>query len=269
MTAPLNKRKILIIEDDNDVREFLKKEIGVYFQVETAVDGTEGLERARSYDADLIVCDVLMPGMNGFEVTRQLKSCFDTSHIPVILLTALSAEDKQLEGVKCGADAYVTKPFSPKLLLARIVKLIEQREKLKEKFSNDPKMMHPAICSSQQDKDFADRLRVVMEKQIENAQFTIDDFASLMKLGRTVFYRKVRGVTGYTPNEYIRVMRMKKAAELLEEGLYTISEVSYKVGINDPFYFSKCFKQQFGISPSAYLKVERKLFFLCSERELR
>lgn len=255
--TPLNRRKILIIEDDDDVREFLKKEIGAYFEVVTEADGTAGLERARTYDADLIVCDVLMPGLTGFEVTRQLKNCFDTSHIPIILLTALSAEDKQLEGVRSGADAYITKPFSPKLLLARIFKLIEQREKLREKFSNDPGMVRPVLSESQQDKEFADRLQLIMEKQMDNASFTIDEFAALMKLGRTIFYRKVRGVTGYTPNEYMRVMRLKKAAELLTEDTCTVSEISYKVGINDPFYFSKCFKQQFGVTPSAYQKGER------------
>lgn len=257
LSVPLNKRKILIIEDDDDVRGFLEREIGQYFEVVTEADGTSGLERARTYDADLIVCDVLMPGMTGFEVTHNLKKNFDTSHIPIILLTALSTEDKQLEGVKSGADAYITKPFSPKLLLARIFKLIEQREKLREKFTNDPTTVRPAICTSQQDKDFADRLQLIMEKQIGNAQFTIDEYAGLMKLGRTIFYRKVRGVTGYTPNEYMRIMRMKKAVELMAEGVYTVSEVSYKVGINDPFYFSKCFKQQFGVTPSGYLKGDR------------
>ena len=254
MAAPLNKKKILIIEDDTDIREFLKKEISVYFEVVAEADGPSGLERARTYDADLIICDVLMPGMTGFEVTRKLKNDFDTSHIPIILLTAMSSAESHLEGVESGADAYITKPFSPKLLLARAFKLIEQREKLREKFSNDPNMVRPAICTSDKDKEFADRLQVVMEQQIGNAQFTIDEFASMMGLGRTVFYRKIRGVTGYSPNEYIRIIRMKKAAELLLENRYTVAEVSYKVGINDPFYFSKCFKQQFGVAPSVYLR---------------
>ena len=216
-SAPLNKRKVLIIEDDNDVREFLKEEVGQYFEVVAEADGPSGLERARTYDADLIICDVLMPGMTGFEVTRKLKNDFDTSHIPIILLTAMSSAESHLEGVESGADAYITKPFSPKLLLARAFKLIEQREKLREKFSNDPNMVRPAICTSDKDKEFADRLQVVMEQQIGNAQFTIDEFASMMGLGRTVFYRKIRGVTGYSPNEYIRIIRMKKAAELLLE----------------------------------------------------
>ncbi|MDO4163390.1 MAG: two-component regulator propeller domain-containing protein [Bacteroides sp.] len=257
-SVPLNKRKVLVIEDEDDVREFLRREIEPYFEVAVEADGNAGLERALTYDADLIICDVLMPGRTGFEVTRSLKENFATSHIPIILLTALSADDKQLEGVESGADAYITKPFSPRLLLARIFKLIEQRDKLREKFGNEPSMTRPAICSSRQDRDFADRLQAVMEKQIGNADFTIEEFAGMMKLGRSIFYRKVRGVTGYTPNEYIRVMRMKKAAQLLEEGEYNISEISYRVGMNDPFYFSKCFKQQFGVTPSAYQKKSKE-----------
>lgn len=253
-TSLRQKYKVLIIEDDNDVRQFLKEEIGQYFEVVDESDGASGLERARTYDADLIICDVLMPGMNGFEVTRRLKNDFDTSHIPIILLTAMSSPDSHLEGVESGADAYITKPFKPRLLLARAFKLIEQREKLRKKFSNDPKMLRPAISNSEKDKAFADKLQAIMDRHLDNPEFTIDEFASIMGLGRTVFYRKVRGVTGYSPNEYIRIVRMKKAAELLLENRYTVAEVSYKVGINDPFYFSKCFKQQFGVAPSVYLR---------------
>jgi len=257
-TNPLNKYKILIIEDDHDVREFVKEELSRYFEVVAEADGSSGLEQARTYDADLIICDVLMPGMTGFEVTRKLKNDFNTSHIPIILLTAMSSAESHLEGVESGADAYITKPFSTKLLLARTFKLIEQRENLRKKFSNDPGMLQPNICTSDKDKEFSDRLFGIIEQQIGNSQFSVDDLASTMGLGRTMFYRKVRGITGYSPNEYIRIMRMKKAAELLLEGRYTVSEVSYKVGIEDPFYFSKCFKKQFGISPSAYAHGERK-----------
>jgi len=252
--VPINKKKILIIEDDNDVRNFLQTELGNYFEVVSESDGTSGLERARTYDADLIICDVLMPGMNGFEVTRKLKTNFETSHIPIILLTAMSAPENQLEGVESGADAYITKPFSLKLLLARTFQLIEQREKLRNKFSNDPTVMNSVLCSTSIDKKFADRLHAIMEKQLANADFTIEDFAATLNLGRTVFFRKVKGVTGYTPNEYMRIVRMKKAIELLQEGTHNISEVTYMVGMNDPLYFSKCFKAQFGASPSAYLR---------------
>lgn len=252
---PLNKRKILIIEDDNDIREFLQNEIAQYFEVAAESDGLSGLERARTYDADLIISDVLMPGLTGFEVTRQLKNDFETSHIPIILLTAMNSTENHLEGVESGADAYITKPFSPKLLLARIFKLIEQRDKLRDKFSKDPSMAHPTICTSDKDKEFVDKLQGIMEQNLDNDQLTVDDMASMMGLGRTVFYRKVRGLTGYSPNEYIRIIRMKKAAELLLEDRLTVSEISYKVGINDPLYFSKCFKQQFSVAPTVYRRT--------------
>lgn len=252
--APLNKHRLLIIEDDTDVRELLKEELSAYFEVEAEADGPAGLERACSGDVDLIVCDVMMPGLSGFEVTRRLKEDFSTSHIPIVLLTALDAPESHLEGVESGADAYITKPFSSRLLLARIFKLIEQRDKLREKFSNDLSMMRPVICTNDKDKEFIDKLTRIIEQQIENPEFTVDDFASEMALGRTIFYRKVKGVTGYAPKEYLRVMRMKKAAELLLVPDATVTDVAYRVGISDPFYFSKCFKAQFGVSPSVYQK---------------
>jgi len=251
---PLNKQKVLIIEDDDDVRQYLKEELGAYFELITADNGTRGFELAQSEEPSLIVCDVMMPGMNGFEVTRKLKSEFQTSHIPVILLTALGLPENHLEGIESGADAYISKPFSIKLLLTRIIKLLEQREKLKEKFSEEPGIVRSAIYASDRDKEFVDELHRILEINLANSQFSVDEFASLMNIGRTVFYKKVKGVTGYSPNEYLRIMRMKKAAELLLSGNLTVAEVSYKVGIDDPFYFSKCFKTQFGVAPSIYQK---------------
>lgn len=256
--APLNKQKILVIEDDTDIRELLKEELSVYFEVVAEANGTSGLERANSYDADLIVCDVMMPDISGFEVTQKLKEDFNTSHIPIILLTALDSPEGHLEGVESGADAYITKPFSIKLLLARIFKLIEQREKLREKFSNDSSMARPVLCSNEKDKEFVEKLNHIVEEQLTNPDFTVDEFASAMAMGRSVFFRKVKGVTGYAPKEYLRVIRMKKAAELLLTTDKSITEITYMVGINDPFYFSRCFKEQFGMSPTTYQKNKRK-----------
>ena len=156
--------------------------------------------------------------------------------------------------VASGADAYITKPFSISLLLARISKLIEQRDKLREKFSNEPGMVHAAICTNNKDSKFLAKLNEMLNEHMVETEFSVDDYANLMGLGRTVFYKKVRGVTGYSPNEYLRVIRLKKAAELLLTEDLTVSEISYKVGINDPYYFSKCFKNQFGIAPSVYQK---------------
>ena len=251
---PLNKRKVLIIEDDTDIREFLKEEVGVYFEVEVAADGTSGFEKASTYDADLIICDVLMPGMSGFEVTRKLKNEFTTSHIPIILLTALDIEEKYQEGIESGADAYITKPFNVSLLLARISKLIELRDKLRQKYSNEPGLAHSIICTNDKDQKFSAKLNEVLNEHMTDTEFSVNDFAGIMGLGRTVFYKKVRGVTGYSPYEYLRVIRLKKAAEMLLTEDLTIAEVAYSVGINDPFYFSKCFKSQFGVSPSAHRK---------------
>ena len=238
---PLNKRKVLIIEDDTDIREFLKEEVGVYFEVEVAADGTSGFEKASTYDADLIICDVLMPGMSGFEVTRKLKNEFTTSHIPIILLTALDIEEKYQEGIESGADAYITKPFNVSLLLARISKLIELRDKLRQKYSNEPGLAHSIICTNDKDQKFSAKLNEVLNEHMTDTEFSVNDFAGIMGLGRTVFYKKVRGVTGYSPYEYLRVIRLKKAAEMLLTEDLTIAEVAYSVGINDPFYFSKCF----------------------------
>ena len=250
---PLNKKRILIIEDDGDVRKFLETELGIYFEIISEPDGLSGLQKAQSFEVDLIICDVLMPGMNGFDVTRKLKCDFETSHIPIILLTAMSTSENKLEGVESGADAYITKPFSSRLLLARIFQLIEQREKLKRKFSNDPAMTSQALCSTELDRKFGEKLQTILEKQLDNPEFTIEDFASAVGVSRAAFFRKVKGVTGYTPNEYMRILRMKRAMELLQEGIYNVSEIAYKVGMNDPLYFSKCFKSHFGAPPSAYL----------------
>ncbi len=251
---PLNKQHILIIEDDDDVREFLRKELGFYFDVATAADGRAGLDYAQKNDLDLIVCDVMMPRMSGLEVTETLKKNIETCHIPIILLTALSSEEQQIEGFKSGADAYVTKPFSPRILLTRIVKLIEQRSRLREKFTNSLFTEPTVLSRSSQDKAFAERLQQITEENMANPQLSVDDLASHMNMGRTIFYRKVKGVIGYSPNEYLRIMRLKKGAELLITTSDSIAEISYQIGFNDPFYFSKCFKQQFGVTPSAYQK---------------
>lgn len=251
---PLNKQKLLVIEDDTDVRRYLKEELSAYFEVVVADNGIAGREMAQSESPDIIVCDVLMPGMNGFEVTRRLKTDFHTSHIPVILLTALGLPENHLEGIESGADAYISKPFSFRLLITRIVKLLEQRERLKEKFSEEPGILRSTIYASDRDKEFVDKFQQILEENLGNPRFTIDEFATLLNIGRTGFYKKVKGITGYSPNEYLRVMRMKKAAELLTTTKMSVSEVSYKVGIEDPFYFSKCFKTQFGKPPSNYQK---------------
>lgn len=257
--SPLNGQHILIIEDDKDIRELIAGELGGCFHVETAGDGHTGLKMASSGIPDLIICDVLMPGYSGFEVTKRLRGAFATSHIPIVLLTALSAPEDRLEGVESGADAYITKPFSMHYLKAVVSKLLEQRRKLKEKFTQDLSASHASVSLTERDKDFARRLQAVVKMQMKNPQLSIDGLAEQMHIRRTSFYAKVKGVTGYSPAEYIRIQRMKEAARMLAESDLNVSEVAFQVGINDPFYFSRCFKGQFGVPPSAWKKGERKV----------
>lgn len=251
-SAPLNRRTILLIEDDNDVREFLLSELESCFDLKVASDGKTGIAMAKELDVDLIVSDVMMPGMNGFELTKRLKNSFETSHIPIILLTALSTDENVLEGTESGADAYITKPFSPQLLIARILQLLNQREILRQKFGKEPQEIRSAMLSNEQDSLFVKRLDSIVYSRLGEQDLSVDKVAGLLHLGRTIFYKKVRGTTGYTPNEYIRVIRLRKAAELLKEGEKNVSEVAYAVGFDNPYYFSKCFKEQFGMPPSQY-----------------
>lgn len=251
-SAPLNRRTILLIEDDNDVREFLLSELESCFDLKVASDGKAGIAMAKELDVDLIVSDVMMPGMNGFELTKRLKNSFETSHIPIILLTALSTDENVLEGTESGADAYITKPFSPQLLMARILQLLNQREILRQKFGKVPQEIRSAMLRNEQDSLFVKRLDSIVYSRLGEQDLSVDKVAGLLHLGRTIFYKKVRGTTGYTPNEYIRVIRLRKAAEQLKEGEKNVSEVAYAVGFDNPYYFSKCFKEHFGMPPSQY-----------------
>jgi signal transduction histidine kinase/DNA-binding response OmpR family regulator/streptogramin lyase len=251
------KYKVLVIDDNDDIRDFLYEKLNPYFEVITAEDGNVGFQRSMEDDPDLIICDVMMPGMNGFELTKRLKDDFATCHIPVILLTAYIADEHNTEGIEAGAEAYISKPFSMKHLMLQINKLLEKRARLHkhygsnefvETLSDENQLQIPA-----RDSQFLKQVEELLEKHLTNPDFSVDEFAAMANTGRTLFFKKVKFLTGYSPNELIRVRRMIKAGELLKTYKYNVSEVSYMVGINDPFYFSKCFKAQFGCSPSHYL----------------
>jgi signal transduction histidine kinase/ligand-binding sensor domain-containing protein/CheY-like chemotaxis protein len=247
------KQKILLIEDDEEIRSFLEDKLNDYFELSSAADGLSGLEKAIKSPPDLIVCDVMMPEMNGFEVTRKIKEDFETSHIPIILLTAYSSPEHQLEGIDAGADAYIIKPFSIQYLITRIRKLIEQREKLQYKFAHEPGMTGSIpLQASEKDRLFMEKIHTVMASHLRDAQFPVDDFAKEMNMGRTLFYKKIKGITNYSPNEYFRIIRLKKATELLNNSEMNVAEIAYEVGFNDPDYFSKSFKKQFGVTPSQF-----------------
>lgn len=251
---PLNEHTVLVIDDDFDMRSVLCDALAPYVKVHAVESGERGLEYASSNDVDLVLCDVMMEGMNGFDVVKRIKADFKTCHLPVILITALNNDDSRMGGAECGADDYITKPFSTKYVITRVLKLIEQRNALKEKFSKDLSVKRPVISKTEIDKAFIDKLEAVMEREMGNDAFTVDELAADMLMGRTAFYHKVKGVTGCGPKTYMRIMRMKKAAELLSTTDKLVSEIAYTVGFSDPLYFSKAFKAQFGKSPSDYQK---------------
>ncbi len=251
---PYKEYDIMVVEDDDDVREFIVDQLSEYFTVLSATNGAEGLEKIAERQPNIIVSDVMMPEIDGFELTKRIKDRAETSHIPVVLLTAHSSEQHQLEGVKMGADDYVTKPFSIEYLVTRILKLIEQREKLQQKFMTEPGLKQLNTNFTDRDKVFLNKLHNIIEKNIDNSEFTVEDFAQALSMARTNFYKKVKGLTGHSPNEYLRIIRMKKAAELLLTTDMNVGEISYQIGFNDQFHFSKIFKSQFGVSPLQYRK---------------
>jgi len=253
ISVPLNDVKLLIIDDDEEIREYIQGIMNNYFVTATASDAHAGLSLIEGFQPDIVLCDVLMPNMTGYEFTQRLKKDKKTSHIPVILLTSLADEEDKLKGYECGADAYITKPFSVRLLLARIINIMEQRIELKEKFSqeemNTTRLM---LFSNDQEKKFLDRMNVVLEHNLSDPDFDIDTFAMAMGYKRTVFYQKISDITGKTPNEIMRDARLKKAAELLLDDRLNVAEVAYQVGFTEPSYFGKCFKAYYGIAPSHF-----------------
>ena len=248
----LAEYRLLVIDDNDDIRDFLMDGFSGSMIVDTAADGKEGLQKAIDTNPDIIICDVMMPEMNGFEVTRQLKKDFQTCHIPIILLTAHSSLEHELEGIDSGADAYITKPFSLKYVQKRVMKLVEQRELLKKLFSKEFTIDERVTNTT--DKEFFDKIEKILDDNYEDSTFTIDRFIELSGIRRTIFFKKVKGITGFSPNELIKMKRLNKAAVLLRQGEFTVSEVSYKVGFEDPFYFSKCFKAHFDCTPKNYKK---------------
>lgn len=248
----LAEYRVLIIDDNDDIRDFLTDGFHNDMIVDTASDGKEGLQKAIDTNPDIIICDVMMPEMSGFEVTRQLKSDFQTCHIPIILLTAHSSIEHQMEGIDSGADAYITKPFSLKYVQKRVMKLVEQRELLKKRFSKEFVIDGSLINTTDKDKDFFEKIEKILDDNYQDSTFTIDKFIELAGIRRTIFFKKVKGITGFSPNEMIKIKRLNKGATLLKQGELTVSEVSYKVGFDDPYYFSKCFKAYFDCTPKSY-----------------
>ena len=254
---PLNDRTLLIVEDDDDVREYLVTELRNYFEVTEVTNGSEAWEQINEQRPDIILSDVAMPLMNGFELTQRIKKDKTLSDIPVVLLTAFSDDVKRERGFTVGADDYIQKPFSVRTLVARLSQLLEQRDKLRNAYAA-AEVTTPvvAIVKDERDKKFLDTLEAWVYGHLSDTTLNVDELANSMGFGRSSFYRKVNALTGMTPNNYIRRIRMEESKKMLEETNLTISEVAYKTGFNNAFYFSKCFKGYYGMPPSRFRNGE-------------
>ncbi len=247
------KPTVLIIEDNADVRLYISDEIKNDFSVIEAENGKEGLEIAQKKNIDLIVSDIMMPEMDGLELCERIKSDLNTSHIPVILLTARTSDDYRLKGLKIGADDYVFKPFNATVLSARIQNLIDNRKLLKQRYSQDINLTPKDVTVTSPDEQFLTKTLQIIEKYIADSNFNVDKLVAEIGMSRSVYYRKLKNLTGQSANDFIKTIRLKRAAQILQQNQFTISEVSYEVGFNDPQYFSKCFHRHFGKTPTQYI----------------
>ncbi|MCB0655377.1 MAG: response regulator [Saprospiraceae bacterium] len=246
--------RILIVEDHPDMLHFLCGFLEKSFQILQATDGSEGLELAKNHTIDLVISDVMMPVMDGLTFCQQLKSDPVTSHIPVILLTAKVLDEDILTGLKTGADDYVTKPFSPPLLLARIENLLGQRELLKKAYTRDFMLTPQEVKLVSSDEQLLHKLVEMMEENLSESQFNVNKMCEMVHLSHMHFIRKVKQLTGKKPVDLLKSFRMKRAKDLLAQQKLTISEVAYRVGFDLPNSFSRAFKKEFGITPSVYIE---------------
>lgn len=242
---------VLIIDDNNGMRAYLRSILQDKYNVSEATNGEQGLEKARREVPKLVVCDVMMPVMDGLEFTKRLKEDTATSHIPVVLLTARSLSEQRKEGYDTGADSYITKPFSGQVLLSRIENLMRSRIMLRSVFAGDKQETEEEEKLNEADKTFVGRLRTAIQENLGDSDFSVERLGEEIGLSRVQLYRKVKALTGQTPVELLRKARLTKARQLLEKTEKSVSEIAYEVGFTSPSYFNKCFKDEFDINPSS------------------
>ena len=247
------KPMILVVEDNPDMLAFVRKQLTTEYSVLTAMNGIEALAVLDNHYVNLVVSDVMMPQMDGFELCKTIKSDLSYSHIPVVLLTAKTNIQSKIEGLELGADAYIEKPFSVEYLLANISSLIHNREKLRQTFAKSPFVAANTMALTKADEEFIWKLNDIIQANLHNPEFSMEDMADALKMSRSSFYRKIKGVLDLSPNEYLRLERLKQAAQLLKEGKSRVNEICYTVGFNSPSYFSKCFLKQFGVLPKDFI----------------
>ena len=245
--------KLLVVEDNQEVLQYIESLFTAEYEVKTALDGKNGLKIAAKFQPDLIISDVMMPGMTGIEFCTLIKQDLRTSHIPIILLTANVTQEIKIKGLEIGADDYVTKPFDPKELKLRVKNLANTRINLRNKFSRILNLSPTEITVTSADEEFLKNAIDIVEKHMDNADFTVVQFAYELAVSRPLLFTKLKVITNQTPNNFIKSIRLKRAAQLLKQKKINVSEVAYKVGFKNPRYFSKCFQKQFQQTPSEYM----------------
>lgn len=252
------RNSLLIVDDNADLLIFLSGLFKEQYEVIAAVDGEDALQQLEKKQPDLIISDVMMPKMDGFELCSRIKNDIQTSHIPILLLTAKVSETDQIQGLDYGADVYVAKPFSSDFLKAQVKSLLLNRKRIRDNFMQEPLVALSTVANTNIDKIFLDKMSRIIEENIAEPYLTVDFLAQELCMGRSNFFAKVKGISGVTPNDFIRIIRLKKAAGLLSSEDITIRETCFRVGFTSPSYFTKCFQTQFGITPSDFLKKVRQ-----------
>jgi DNA-binding response OmpR family regulator len=246
--------KILLVEDNPDIRFYLKDNLQHQYSIIEASNGEEAWKMVPETLPDIVVSDIMMPIMDGLELCRNIKTDNRTSHIPVILLTARTNEQQKYEGLETGADDYITKPFNFELLELRIKLLIEQRENLRKQFQQNFDIQPSEIAITSLDEQFLSKVKSITEDNMGEPGFSVEKLSTEVGISRAHLYNKLLALTGKTPVEYIRIMRLRRAAQLLGKSQLTVMEVAYKVGFNDPRYFTKHFKNEYKMTPTQYIK---------------
>lgn len=248
------KPLILLVDDNEDILEFLESDLSEKYNTLTAHDGEAALQLLSEEPVNLIISDVMMPVMDGFEFCRIIKSNIEYSHIPIILLTAKNTMQSKINGLELGADAYIEKPFSPEYLHVQISNLLNNRNLVKEYYANSPLVHIRSMAHTKADEEFLETVNEIVQSHLEETELDVEHLAKYMNMSRPTLYRKLKGITNLTPNEIINITRLKKAALYLEEGRMNIQEIAEKVGYTSHTHFGRNFQKQFGITPSEYLK---------------
>jgi DNA-binding response OmpR family regulator len=243
------KPLLLVVEDNPEVRELVVSCMAETYRILEAEDGQAGLKKAKAEVPDLIISDVMMPVMNGMDMLAKLKTQAETSHIPVIMLTARAEHEDLLEGLRFGAEAYVAKPFDPQELLLRSKNLVEQRRKLQARFATEVYLKPKDVAVNSADEQFLQRVMDVIEEYMGDEAFSIEDLGREVGMSRSQLHRKLKAMTGKSSSLFLRSLRLQRAMDLLRQGAGTSAEIAYTVGFSSPAYFTKCFREQFGMTP--------------------